>query len=173
MSGSSFIPSAAAPSHGVAPVALPPTDGDFVLFLLTDGRAVLCEERTPARHGYAGQLLLPGGHIEPDETAEAAARREVEEEHGVRATSVWLVCALLSAERHVGWYFAVDAWDGTPRPEEAATLTWVPIADAGRLTLPMDRTAVGEYLRLAGISADGPAPEPPARRAPDAAVPGA
>ena len=138
----------AQPSSSSGPVPVSPTTGDFVLFLLTDGTAVLCEERTPARHGWAGQLLLPGGHVEPGETIDAAARREVEEELGVRATGIWFVCALLSAERHVGWYWVVDRWDGTPEPREAATLAWVPLDEVARLTLPMDRTAVGEYLRL-------------------------
>lgn len=35
-----------------------------------------------------GLWVLPKGHIEPGETAEAAAAREVEEEAGVRATIV-------------------------------------------------------------------------------------
>lgn len=100
------------------------------------------------RHGYAGQLLLPGGHVDPGEPPDAAARREVEEELGVRATSVWFLCALLSAERHVGWYYVVDGWEGTPEPREAATLAWIVLEESQRLTLPMDRTAVGEYLRL-------------------------
>ena len=38
--------------------------------------------------GSRGEWVLPKGHIEPGETAEAAAVREVEEEAGVRATIV-------------------------------------------------------------------------------------
>ncbi len=128
----------------------PPTDGDFVVFLVVTADAVLCEERTAARHGRAGQLLLPGGHIEPGEEPAAAARREAAEELAIGVTGAWFLCALLSAERHVGWYFVVDGWDGTPRAREAAALAWVPLASPGRLALPMDRTAVGEYLRLRG-----------------------
>lgn len=38
--------------------------------------------------GSGGEWVLPKGHIEPGETPEAAAVREVEEEAGVRATVV-------------------------------------------------------------------------------------
>lgn len=51
--------------------------------VLFHGDRVLLVER-----GYgpaAGRWSLPGGHIEPGETAEAAARREVQEETGLVA----------------------------------------------------------------------------------------
>lgn len=127
---------------------LPPTDGDFVVFLVIVADAVLCEERTAVRHGYAGQLALPGGHLEHGEAPETAARREAAEELAIHATSVWFLCALLSAERHVGWYFVVDGWDGDPQAHEAAVLAWIPLTAHAQLALPMDRTAVREYLRL-------------------------
>jgi 8-oxo-dGTP pyrophosphatase MutT (NUDIX family) len=43
---------------------------------------------------HAGQISLPGGEIEPGETSQAAALRELEEELGVPATSVEILGSL-------------------------------------------------------------------------------
>ena len=51
--------------------------------------AVLLIER--AKGALKGRWSLPGGHIEPGETARAAAVREVHEETGVEADMVGLV----------------------------------------------------------------------------------
>lgn len=47
-----------------------------------DGRVLLAQRSKPP---LTGLWSLPGGHIEPGETAEAAARRELAEETGIEA----------------------------------------------------------------------------------------
>ena len=51
-----------------------------VAALVRDGR-VLLVHRTPHRHAYPGVWDLPGGHVEPGETA---LTRELREELGVQ-----------------------------------------------------------------------------------------
>jgi len=58
--------------------------GGVVARIMQGERQYLLVEASKVR----GLWLLPKGHIEPGETAEAAAVREVEEEAGVRATIV-------------------------------------------------------------------------------------
>lgn len=48
-----------------------------------DGRVLIVQRAKPP---FEGRWSLPGGHIEPGETAEAAARREVGEETGIEVT---------------------------------------------------------------------------------------
>jgi 8-oxo-dGTP pyrophosphatase MutT (NUDIX family) len=58
----------------------------------THGPQVLLTRRTDHLHDHAGQISFPGGRIDPgDETPEAAALRETEEEIGLPPAKVNLV----------------------------------------------------------------------------------
>jgi len=56
--------------------------------------AVLLTRRAPRLRAHAGQWALPGGRIDADETAEAAARREFEEELGAALPEASVLGAL-------------------------------------------------------------------------------
>lgn len=55
-----------------------------VLLLSQDGEKVLLLRRAKADDEYAGHWALPGGHVEEGETEADCARRELEEETGIR-----------------------------------------------------------------------------------------
>jgi len=128
------------------------------------GWEVLCL----ARPRY-GDWSLPKGHLEPGETAEAAALREVEEETGVRGQ----IRGLLATVRYpitgrsgrpttkiVDHYLiAADPAHDTaaPQPPERDIPHWLPLADA---EAAMTHATDQESIRRAGarLAADGAAP---------------
>lgn len=88
---------------------------------------VLLAERTP-RQVAAGFWELPGGKIDPGETAAAAAARELREEIGVHARRLvpWFVHEHVFPTKRVRLHlFHVSQWDGTPQGVEGQRLAWV------------------------------------------------
>lgn len=121
------------------------------LYLL-DGDRVLLQQRQNT--GYMDGLWVAGaaGHIDPGETARAAAAREAQEEIGVTVTqsSLRLISVMQRTdgteqprEQRADWFWTSTAWEGEPHicePRKAKALRW----------FPLDRlpTAVPEYERL-------------------------
>ena len=91
-----------------------------------DGR-VLLAERKPGKDA-AGFWELPGGQVDPGETAAQAAARELLEEVGVRALEIapWRVYEHdFPAKRVRLHWFHVRRWAGEPKGREGQRLAWV------------------------------------------------
>jgi 8-oxo-dGTP diphosphatase len=103
-----------------------------------DGR-VLLAERTP-RQIAAGFWELPGGKIDPGETPEQAAARELHEEIGIRPQSMrrWISYEHAFKTKRVRLhFFQVNGYDGTPHGREGQRLAWVnPAAPSVAPVLP-------------------------------------
>ena len=89
-------------------------------------------------HG-AGKVNAPGGRIEPGETPERCARREVLEEVGVRCGALRLGAVLRFHDTGNGFAmlaygFVAEAFSGTPAPSAEADPFW-----CGIDSLPFDR----------------------------------
>lgn len=92
----------------------------------SDGR-VLLAERT-ARQLSAGQWELPGGKIDPGETAMQAAARELDEEVGIQAQVLqpWLIHEhAFKTQRVRLHFFLVTDWRGQAHGREGQRLAWV------------------------------------------------
>ncbi|MFI4876442.1 MAG: NUDIX hydrolase [Blastopirellula sp. JB062] len=108
---------------------------------------------------HSGQIALPGGMIEPHETAADAARREFQEETGVAISPQQIAGQLPPAYIYVSNFWVrcfvstgadVSTW--SPCDREVAELLFLPVAHlwnpATRSTVRVDRRG----LRLAGPS---------------------
>jgi 8-oxo-dGTP diphosphatase len=92
---------------------------------LIDRDKVLLIQR--ARKPYFGMWSLPGGRLEPGETAEQAAEREIKEEVGL---TVWRLHPIrrmfLSEGRFVLQVFATEAFEGEiVASDEVTDWRWV------------------------------------------------
>jgi ADP-ribose pyrophosphatase len=128
-------------------VALPQRDGEpYYMLELQDYVTVVA--LTPARHLLLVRqfrpvvqretLELPSGHIEPDESPEQAARRELLEETGFDAPHLELLGTLVPdvgrLSNHMWCFFApgVTPNDGAPAREAGVGVIELPERDALR-----------------------------------------
>ena len=112
---------------------------------------VLLIRRSDDSDAFPGAWALPGGCVEPDETALAAARRECEEETGVNLSSQNLDFVGLYDEpgrdprgRVVSAAYTTTL-PGLPRPtaaDDAAEARWMPYATAVGTRLAFDHNKV-------------------------------
>ncbi|QNE46768.1 NUDIX domain-containing protein [Glaciihabitans sp. INWT7] len=82
-----------------------------------------------------GNLVGPGGKIEPGETPERAIRREVAEETSIELGQVELVGELTypfpfkPAWSQQSWVFVCREWRGDARESDELVPEWFPVAD--------------------------------------------
>jgi diadenosine hexaphosphate hydrolase (ATP-forming) len=105
-----------------------------------------------------GEWGFPKGHVEPGETARAAARREIREEAGIEADigqfvgttsyTFWSGAGRREQRKRVDWF--AGTWrSGDPRPEPGIfeRARFVPISEAARLlTFADDRDILAQSL---------------------------
>jgi len=104
-----------------------------------DGNFLICKRPADKRHG--GLWEFPGGKLEPGETLQAAAHRELAEELGVKVRS----CgeqrfAIDDPDSSFVIEFHPVEIDGNPACLEHSALTWVTVPDMLLMDLaPSDR----------------------------------
>ena len=120
--------------------------------LIRDGK-ILLVRRSPQRRFYPDVWDLFGGHIEGDETAEDALRREALEELQVEIESFRVLGTIYdpveSAEITV---FAVSEWTGEPvnaAPDEHSEISWF---EAERLPCSIALDGYGELAVQAAVA---------------------
>ena len=116
-------------------IVLLPDDEGRACFLLT--------RRADRLRAHARQWALPGGRIEPGESAEAAALRELHEEVGLTLGGEAVLGTLDDYPTRSGFVITpVVVWCGraaalTPNPEEVVRVYHVPLDDLERPEVPI------------------------------------
>lgn len=96
--------------------------------LLRRGDRGLLLHRAPTRRWYPDSWDLPGGHVEDNETSDAALRRELFEELGITAVVTGDPFAQVQGEDFRMDVWLVDEWVGEPAnhdPDENDALAWL------------------------------------------------
>lgn len=115
-----------------------------VWILDSEGKVLLIER---AKDPACGKLAPPGGFVDPGESLEAAARREVREEVGLRLSSLRYLCSAPNAYTYRGLTRPVcDAFflgrathgDITEERAEVRRALWLPRASINPETLAFD-----------------------------------
>jgi 8-oxo-dGTP diphosphatase len=125
----------------------PDTALDCVTFVLVRGGRFLAERRKMDKALDPGALALPGGHVEPGETLEAALARELMEELGIVATR-WRYLCMLPYQSDVLrrlHYYVIEAWTGSIANHEAESLHWLALDGPEQVDLAIDRAALERY----------------------------
>ncbi|ALV46131.1 DNA mismatch repair protein MutT [Arthrobacter alpinus] len=128
-------------------VALIPAS--YVIF--RRGASVLLQLRQGTGYMDGNWATAAAGHVEANESAEAAALREALEELGVQIAAEDLVPLTAmhrflprgqAIEQRVDFFFSTERWSGNPRimePHKAADLQWFPLDELPPLLVPHER----------------------------------
>ena len=112
---------------GTEATAAERTPVDVAVGVLIDGRGRFLLTSRPEGKVYAGYWEFPGGKLEAGETVEAALRRELEEELGIRigAAQAWKTEIVDYAHALVRLHFCkVRDWQGEFQMREGQAMAW-------------------------------------------------
>ena len=108
----------------------------------SDTAAVILTRRSFRLKKHSGQWALPGGIVEPNETIEEAALRELREEVGLKLESTCIIGCLDDFITRSGFIISpVVIWGGSglslaPNPSEVSSIHRIPIKELMRKDAP-------------------------------------
>ncbi|MEM7188243.1 MAG: CoA pyrophosphatase [Pseudomonadota bacterium] len=116
----------------------------FVVTPAPDGAPSIILTQRPDKMGrHAGQFALPGGKVDPGETSEDAARRELSEELGVDLGPEAVIGRLDDYATRSGFRIRPYVlWAGetvalTPAPDEVSRVLYIPFSELDSDAIPL------------------------------------
>lgn len=128
---------------------LPVVDVAVGIVQRADGRVLMAERS--ARQIAAGYWEVPGGKIDPGETAAEAAARELHEEVGIRVQALkpWQTYEHAFRTRRVRLHcFRIERWSGEAHGREGQRIAWVDPARPACAPLLPSNTRLLQALSL-------------------------
>ena len=129
--------------RAVAPDGRRPAGVAVVLLPDEEGRAcLLLTKRTRGLRSHSGQWALPGGRVDPGETSERTALRELAEEVGLALGEDAILGLLDDYPTRSGFIITpVVVWSGahvalTPNPGEVASIHRIPLTELDNPEIP-------------------------------------
>ncbi|MFN3196810.1 MAG: NUDIX domain-containing protein [Bradymonadia bacterium] len=141
----------------------PALTADVVALRLRGRLEVLLIER--ARAPFKGCYALPGGFVDPDETPQTAAHRELEEETGVKGLPLMEIGVFGTPGRDPRGWVVTSAWLGlapadceAQAGDDAAKARWFPLDALPGLAFDHDEIIEAARQRLMTQAQVGPWP---------------
>lgn len=129
-------------------------------------RAVIVNEAGEVLLQYRSDMArwgVPGGAVEPDETAMAALRREVKEETSLTVLHAEPMALYCGPEQRFAYpngdevqcfavAFVVRRWDGRPRADgrEGTALRFFPLSGLPAALVAVHEETLGDFMRYEG-----------------------
>lgn len=117
---------------------------DCVTGIILRKNKFLVEKRKISDDIDPGKIMLPGGHIEPNESKEEALKREMKEELDIMIKSAKFICKSFyvasNGEKENLFYYLVEDYDGEPKSLTAEKVLWKNNLDV--LSEEVDRNAI-------------------------------
>jgi len=129
--------------RALAPDGLRPAAVAVVLLPDEEGRAcLLLTKRARGLRNHGGQWALPGGRVDPPETAQEAALRELAEEVGLTLGADAVLGVLDDYPTRSGFVITpIVVWSGAhvtlvPNPAEVASIHRIPLGELDKPEVP-------------------------------------
>lgn len=128
------------------------------IVVLNDKKEALVLKRSADARSYPDHWNFPGGSVEPNETIETAAVRELEEEAGIKVSEDSIsYFQAISLEKMVIHYFITNEYSGDVSINwESSDYMWVPLDKINKLKfIPLPIGMVEDIAYYANILYSG------------------